>query len=1474
MRRHCTSIATPGSCVGLLAVLATAVLASAAWADLYWDMDGATPGAGGASPAGTWNAGNTNWSTSSAGDVATVAWTPGEIAVFAAGTNATGPYMITVSGTQQIGGLRFEEGTVTLSSGGTLSFNGPVTFRRETAPGDTQINSAVQGNGVLTLESAGGTYIRLNGIVSDSGGALSVRQTSGSWVLNAQHTYSGGTTITGGIAIPLQDSTGPAGAPTSGPFGTGTLVLQGGTLRPGGSAGGTIGNAVSLDGNFTFGTGDSSRPIVFTGPLTLTGDRTLTFSGNSTTTFSGALGDGGSGFGFTKAGSQTLTLAGANTYGGITTVSTGTLIIQHAQALGATAGGTVVNNGATLQLQGNIAVGAEALTIGGEGVGSQGALRNASGNNSWAGPIEMRAGVTSRIQSDAGKLTISGTITSLGTNSLYLSGAGDGEVSGAIAALHQLVKQGAGTWTLSGANTYTNPTVVEAGALVLANTSGNSVASSALNVGAGSVPALLLLGASNQINDAGVLTLAGAGANAGIFRLAGHSDVIGGLVSTGGAGIVENESGTPGTSTLTLSASSGTRTYSGVLRDGDGAGTDGVLALVKTGGGTQVLAGANSYSGATTVTGGVLNIQNALALGTTAGGTTVASGARIELQGGITVAGETITISGSGGNNYGALQSASGDNVWNGPVFLGSGDTRVGANAGSLTIGGPIQDGAQTTVIVRNNAGATIFSGASTYSGETRVYNGVLKIDGGHDRLPTGTALRVGLGALVAHFDLNGYNQTVGGILADNSPTSSITNTGAAPSVLTVHNAADFDFAGLLTEGDQPLSFVKSGPARQTLSNAANNFSGDVTVLEGMLSAPAVADAGAPSPLGAGSRIFLGGASTTGTWRYSGSGAGSTDRLITLNAGGGAVDVSIAAGVLTLAGQVTGPGALAKIGPGTLVLTDPGNDFAGNVAVQEGVLSAGDVADSGAASPLGRGNGIALGGASTAGTLRFTATAADSTNRPVALNAGGGAIDVYSTAGSLTLSGQVGGPGGLTKTGAGTLTLTAANSYNGTTTVSAGVLNVRNAQALGATAGGTTVTSGARLELQGGITVSGESLTIDGGGGNFFGALQNVGGNNTWDGPVLLNGGDPRVGTASGILTISGVVQNGTGNTFQVRSSTGPGIVIVTAANAYTGGTNVIVGTLRIAGGDNRLPVGTLLTLGNAANLDAATFDLNGFNQQLGGLASPVNSMPKTVTNAAAAPAVLTLNTAADRAYAGAVTGNLALTKQGSAAQTLSGAYTYSGPTDVQAGTLRLAAGNTLPNSPLVRVAQNAVLDVSGVTGGQFNLVPGQTLKGNGTVLGNLNVAAGAVIAAGDSPGHLSVAGNYLQAGTMEAEIGGYVQGVDYDWTSATGTGVLDGTLAVSLFGGFQPESGDTFYVFTAAGGITDNGLELSWAPGQLAPAQYWDYQIVPWTGAGGGEALQLTLGVPEPATVLLLALGAAAWLLWAARRRRACQAG
>lgn len=114
-----------GWLTAIAALLVYCFLAPPAGAQtLYWDINAKTAGAGGTSPSGTWDTSNSNkvWSSSSAGTVNPVAWTDGRDAVFSAGTDATGSYTVTVSGTRNVSSILIEEGTPTFS-GGTINFS-------------------------------------------------------------------------------------------------------------------------------------------------------------------------------------------------------------------------------------------------------------------------------------------------------------------------------------------------------------------------------------------------------------------------------------------------------------------------------------------------------------------------------------------------------------------------------------------------------------------------------------------------------------------------------------------------------------------------------------------------------------------------------------------------------------------------------------------------------------------------------------------------------------------------------------------------------------------------------------------------------------------------------------------------------------------------------------------------------------------------------------------------------------------------------------------------------------------------------------------------------------------------------------------------------------------------------------------------------------------------------------------------------
>jgi autotransporter-associated beta strand protein len=300
----------------------------------------------------------------------------------------------------------------------------------------------------------------------------------------------------------------------------------------------------------------------------------LTVSGSSNTTISGVLSGSG---GLSNTGTGTVTLQGGNTYTGSTNISAGVLNIRNNASLGTIAGGTTVAAGATLQLQGNISVGNEALNIRGTGAtGQTGALVNVSGTNNYAGLITL-AGTTT-FSSLAGTLNVTnaGTITGA-TFGLTLTGAGQGSITSIIGTTTGLLtKTGTGTWTLKGANTFTGATIVNGGTLTLAPTSGSTLGfTSSVVVNSG---ATLLLGAGNQINNTAPMTLGGGTFAKGNFSEGGiNAAGVGALTltadshldfGTGSVGALTFASLTPGGFTLAIDNWTGTAATKG------GLGTD------------------------------------------------------------------------------------------------------------------------------------------------------------------------------------------------------------------------------------------------------------------------------------------------------------------------------------------------------------------------------------------------------------------------------------------------------------------------------------------------------------------------------------------------------------------------------------------------------------------------------------------------------------------------------------------------------------------------------------------------------------------------------------------------------------------------------------------------------------------------------------------------------------------------------------
>src|SRR5262249_18241751 len=246
--------------------------------------------------------------------------------------------------------------------------------------------------------------------------------TAGTIVLSPFAVGPGGSSAGGTLQLQGGISVGNEALTISGPGFTGqngALVNVSGTNNYGG--------LVTLDGDSTISSDSGTLNLTNSG--TIIGPRfspvELTLTGAGDGTILSIIGDGTGTMTLTKSGVGAWTLFGANSYSGATSINTGILNIQNSTALGSTTAGTTVSSGPTLQLQGDITVGAEALPSSGTGAtGGTGALENVSGTNNYGGLVTL--GAASTISSDAGTLNLTnpGTITGAGFD-LTLTGAGN-----------------------------------------------------------------------------------------------------------------------------------------------------------------------------------------------------------------------------------------------------------------------------------------------------------------------------------------------------------------------------------------------------------------------------------------------------------------------------------------------------------------------------------------------------------------------------------------------------------------------------------------------------------------------------------------------------------------------------------------------------------------------------------------------------------------------------------------------------------------------------------------------------------------------------------------------------------------------------------------------------------------------------------------------------------------------------------------
>lgn len=354
----------------VVAVAAASVLgvvsnqASAATA-FWWDTNGTAAGAGGAAPAGTWNTSNTNWTTSSGGTAATVAW-PNNTqtkARIAAGTDATGPYTITVSGSVNV----VQIGIEAESLNNTVTFSGgTITFVQDTHPSSPEPANYPQILGGFS--GSGGGKVNLASKIS---GTVGVR--------------SGLVSVAGFVATlsnPANDFTGGVTA------GTNTTIANGASEVIPNS------NGLNVLGTYNLaGFNETVATLIGGGAVTTNGGQ-LIINAPSGQTYSGVISQAGS---VVKNGAGTQIFTGANSYTGGTTINNGTLQIGSGGTSGAISNtGGVINNGTLVfNRSDNVTysgavTGSGAVTKSGAGI-----LTFSSSSNAYNGVTNLNAGALS-----------------------------------------------------------------------------------------------------------------------------------------------------------------------------------------------------------------------------------------------------------------------------------------------------------------------------------------------------------------------------------------------------------------------------------------------------------------------------------------------------------------------------------------------------------------------------------------------------------------------------------------------------------------------------------------------------------------------------------------------------------------------------------------------------------------------------------------------------------------------------------------------------------------------------------------------------------------------------------------------------------------------------------------------------------------------------------------------------------------------
>ena len=857
------------------------------------------------------------------------------------------------------------------------------------------------------------------------------------------------------------------------------------------------------------------------------------------------------------------------------------------------------------------------------------------------------------------------------------------------------------------------------------------------------------------------------------------------------------------------------------------AGTSG--GLIKNGAGTLILGPSNTYTGATTVNAGILQLSGVGSLGSTSG-VAVVSGAALDLKGAKLSSAKTVTIAGAGPTGQGALVNTGAGVADYGLSVILSADATVGGTARfDIGWGGTTLNGGGFA-LTKTGVGYVDIRGAVSNLAALNVDQGYLYFESAQSGMGS-TVTTVNSGGVLGIYGGSTINTQLvlnGGTIGQFGPNNTATGTWSGGVTVAAGSTISTKAAPAWTGGNVSMTgaftgtagLSIAGPYTVTLGGANTGYSGAITVQSG-----SILKAGSTTALGVGGvtvasgatldtngqnfvdgvrpNITIAGTGTTGQGALINNTAYSDIGSLTLT-GDAKVNVN---GQLDTFGQINGPGfVLTKTGTGECMAIRGGVGDLGGLVVEQGRVRIENAA-------LGAWTGPVT--VKTGGTLSQWSSGSNSAairleGGTIEDEAGGtatwnGTVTVVSDSfiakntGSMVLNGAVSGSGKITSAGGYTLTLNAASpGFTGAIDLTGGILRLGNSGALGLSSG-ITVAAGATLDFAAiDMNVNYRNYTIAGtGAAGQSGALVNSG--STARLQNLTLSGNAKIHN-NGRMDIFGPI-NGPGYVL-TKTGTGDCLAIRGGVTAL-GGLIVEQGKVRLenaalsgwTGPVTVKPGGILTHWGNGSNSASIILEGGTLADEWNGTATfngPVAINSDSFVSTGGGNVVLN----------GALSGN------GGVA--IDGGYTASVNVSGSVGSIRGGSKLALGSGATLTAGSNgASTTYTGLISGQGALAKTGTgvltLANTGnTYAGGTTVGQGTLISAG--PGTLGSGTVTLSGGTLVASPGAALSGFGGNgmgWTLNGGATVAGDVVTLTTAGGSQRRS--IFYNAV----IPTNGFEI-----------------------------------------------------------------